>query len=81
MCYSKLNLDNCEVDLKDYSDMQDWSPKRLRTLRNNLNNRISSMKTGTEKKLGENHPLFGLELGDCNELLERVLRLIKDSSK
>lgn len=67
--------------MKDYNDIESWTPKRLRTLRNNLNNRISSLAVGNEKNLGANHPLFGLESEDCKALLEKVLKILREKSK
>lgn len=67
--------------MKDYTDIDSWTPKRLRTLRNNLNNRVSALATGNEKSLGANHPLFGLEVGDCKELLEKIHKILKEKSR
>ncbi|EQC44269.1 hypothetical protein [Bacteriovorax sp. Seq25_V] len=62
--------------MKDFSDMSTWSPKRLRTLRNNLNNRISAFSAGSPKELQKSHALFGLEEVECKELLEKVKKLL-----
>lgn len=50
------------------------TPKQMRTLRNQLNNRIKSyddeVKFGKKvPNLSESHTLFGLTIGDCKELL------------
>lgn len=58
--------------MKDYSDLKVFSDKKLRTLRNNLNNRIEAFGNGGEKKLSPSHMLSGLELGDCKKLLDQV---------
>ncbi len=53
------------------ADLEEFSPKQMRTLRNNLNNRIQSF-TNTFKEpkdLPESHKLHGLEEGECRELL------------
>lgn len=56
----------------DYSNLEALSDKKLRTLRNNLNNRIESFTKGGEKKLPPSHMLYNLEAGDCKELLKKV---------
>ncbi len=67
---------------KDLEKIHEWSPKRLRTLRNNLNNRLSSYKLGDKPKdLQASHVLFGLEEGECKELLTKVQTLIKERSR
>lgn len=67
--------------MKDYSDIDSWTPKRLRTLRNNLNNRVQALGTGNEKNLGANHPLFGLEISDCKDLLDKIYKILKEKSR
>jgi hypothetical protein len=56
----------------DYTNLEALSDKKLRTLRNNLNNRIESLTKGGEKNLPPSHMLHNLELKDCNELLKKV---------
>lgn len=63
--------------MRDYSNLEEYTDKRLRTLRNNLNNRIGAIQSGSPKSLGQNHPLYGLELSDCKDLLEKVLNELK----
>lgn len=60
-------------------DIKDWSEKRLRTLRNNLNNRLESFKKDGEnpKTLQPSHKLFGLSEADCKNLLKKVRELLK----
>lgn len=57
--------------------LADKSDKQLRTLRNNLNNRITSFtnedKFGRKAKdLQGSHPLAELGPGECKELLQLV---------
>jgi len=69
---------------KDLTAIHEWSPKRLRTLRNNLNNRISSYKNamgGSVKSLQESHMLYGLEEGECQELLKKVQELLRERDR
>ncbi len=65
--------------MKDFTDISTWSPKRLRTLRNNLNNRISAFESGSTKELQKSHALFGLEEGECKDLLVKVKKLLVTS--
>lgn len=58
--------------MKDYSDLSELTDKKLRTLRNNLNNRLEAFKKGGEKTLPPSHMLHGLDESQCRELLKRV---------
>ncbi|MFG1483336.1 hypothetical protein ABMA79_10370 [Halobacteriovorax sp. HFRX-2_2] len=61
-------------------EMKEYSPKQMRTLRNNLNNRLQSFKNDFKepKELQPSHKLYGLEEGECRELLGVVKKeLIK----
>jgi hypothetical protein len=58
--------------MKDYSNLSNLTDKKLRTLRNNLNNRLIAFKTSTAKNLPPSHMLFGLDEAQCKSLLERV---------
>jgi hypothetical protein len=60
-------------------DIANKSPKQLRTLRNQLNNRIGAFQGGNEAVLKESHPLFGLFEEDCKDLVLIVKRKIKNS--
>jgi len=63
--------------MKDYKDLKVLTDKKLRTLRNNLNNRLESFKTGSAKAVPPSHMLHGLEEGQCKELLVRVGQELK----
>ncbi|WPU65807.1 hypothetical protein [Peredibacter starrii] len=67
--------------MKDYSDLSEFSDKKLRTLRNNINNRLESFGRGGEKNLPPSHMLHGMDDGDCRELLTRVLSEMKNRAK
>lgn len=56
----------------DYKNLPELSDKKLRTLRNNLNNRIESFTRGGEKHLPPSHMLYGLDEADCKSLLKEV---------
>lgn len=56
----------------DYTDLEALTDKKLRTLRNNLNNRLESFAKGGEKNLPPSHMLHNLDLKDCKELLTKV---------
>lgn len=65
--------------MNKFEDLETWSPKRLRTLRNNLNNRISAFKAGGKSpELQKSHKLFEMEQSECEDLLIKVQRLLKD---
>ena len=53
------------------ADLENFSPKQMRTLRNNLNNRLQSFSNEYKepKELQPSHKLYGLEEGECRELL------------
>jgi len=65
----------------DFAQLETWTPKKIRTLRNNLNNRIESFKKDGEgtKELQKSHMLFGLDAGECRELLTRAQKIIKET--
>lgn len=58
--------------MKDYSKLNELSDKQLRTLRNNINNRLEAFKLGNDKKLPPSHKLHGLEEGQCKALLDQI---------
>lgn len=62
----------------DYSKLPDLSDKKLRTLRNNINNRLTSFEKGDEKNLPPSHMLHGLDAKDCRELLVKVQAEMKN---
>lgn len=64
--------------MENFNDLNEWAPKKLRSLRNNLNNRLCSYKkTGEKTKaLTKSHKLFGLSEDDCKGLLKESLKLI-----
>lgn len=65
----------------DYKDLPSLNDKKLRTLRNNLNNRIESLNRGDEKTLPPSHMLHGMDLKECNELKEKVFQEMKKRAK
>lgn len=56
----------------DYTNLVELTDKKLRTLRNNLNNRLESFSKGNEKHLPPSHMLHGLDARECQELLQKV---------
>lgn len=60
-------------------NLEELNPKKLRTLRNNLNNRLESFKTGGDstKPLQKSHVLFGKVEGECRQLLQEVHQELK----
>ncbi len=66
--------------MKDYSDLKGFTDKKLRTIRNNINNRLVSFKSNSEKSLKAlppSHMLHGLDEAQCKALLERVFKELK----
>ena len=70
--YVSQRLEKLKEELKDFS------PKQMRTLRNNLNNRIQSYTNSFKeaKELPESHKLYALEEGECRELLGIVKKIL-----
>jgi len=64
--------------MKDYSNLSTLTDKKLRTLRNNLNNRLEAFKSGNVKNLPPSHMLHGLDESQCKELLKRVQEELKN---
>jgi hypothetical protein len=67
--------------MKDYSDLSILSDKKLRTLRNNINNRLESFKKGDGKHLPPSHMLHGLDEAGIKVLQEKVQKELKDRTK
>lgn len=74
---------NIEARLKELlATFGERTPKQMRTIRNNLNNRIRSLED--EMKLGKavpkisaSHMLFEFELKECKILLQAAQKQIK----
>jgi hypothetical protein len=64
--------------MEKFNDLNEWSDKQLRTIRNNLNNRLTSFKNSSEpKELQKSHKLFGLSERECQDLLKLVQAELK----
>jgi hypothetical protein len=63
--------------MKDYTNLTAFSDKKLRTLRNNINNRLVSFKGVSVKNLPPSHMLHGMDEGQCKALLERIYKELK----
>jgi hypothetical protein len=63
--------------MKDYSNLSVLTDKKLRTLRNNINNRLEAFKKGGEKNLPPSHMLHGMDDKMITELLTRVQKELK----
>ncbi len=71
-------------DLKE--SFKDLTPKQMRTVRNNLNNRIKSfedeMKFGkTLPKVSASHMFYEFELKELKDVLEFAMKKIKSDEK
>lgn len=64
----------------DYKNLPELSDKKLRTLRNNLNNRIEAFGKGAVKNLPPSHMLFDLDEAQCRNLLKDVFAEMKRRS-
>lgn len=63
-----------DTSLEKFNDLDSYSPKKLRTLRNNLNNRLAHFAGHGDKakELKPSHKLYGLDQNQCEELLKQV---------
>ncbi len=61
------------------TDLKECSDKKLRTIRNNLNNRISSYNQSGDsaKELQKSHMLYGLDKSACEEMLKNIQEEMK----
>lgn len=67
--------------MKDLKTIEEWTEKKLRTLRNNLNNRLESFKKNdVPKALQASHVLYGLTEKQCKELSDKVKSLLTKKS-
>ena len=64
-------------------NLTEMNPKKLRTLRNNLNNRLSSFKTGggAAAPLQKSHVLAEMSESECTALLKEVIAEMKKRTK
>ena len=64
-----------------FNDLESYSPKKLRTLRNNLNNRLAHFGGHGDKakELAPSHRLYGLDEAQCQFLLKEVQKLLSPS--
>ena len=69
--------------MDSFENLNEWGPKKLRTLRNNLNNRLTSFENqgADAKSLQKSNMLFGLGEDQCSELLKKVQAILKKQSK
>ena len=77
------DLGTTEKKRLSVAGLADKTPKQLRTIRNNLNNRISSFEQ--ELKVGKSlpvlsasHMLYNFDLKECRVLLEATKKIIKN---
>ena len=77
-------MDKIETRVKNLiSSFKDKNPKQMRTIRNNLNNRISSFEAELEfdrplPKISASHMLFDFDLKDCRAILLAAKRQLKN---
>jgi len=69
------------IRLKSIQELDSWNTKELRKLRITIKNRIESLSLNSKKKLPTSHPLCGLEVQECRDLLEKVKRAQKHLSR
>ncbi|MFI5390586.1 MAG: hypothetical protein ACHQYQ_04420 [Bacteriovoracales bacterium] len=64
--------------MKDLDSIENWKPKKLRTLRMNLNNRLQTFKSKGPgaPELQKSNKLYGLKEEECKELLVKVQKLL-----
>ncbi len=67
--------------MKDYKSFEDFSDKKLRTLRNNINNRLEAFKKGDGKNLPPSHMLHGMDEAEIKTLLVRVQKEMKERAQ
>jgi hypothetical protein len=69
--------------MKDYSNLTILNDKKLRQIRNNINNRLESFKKGEDKvkALSPSHMLSGMDEAACLALQERIFKEMKKRSR
>jgi ATP-binding cassette ChvD family protein len=65
------------VPKKNLNKLEEWTDKALRTLRNQINNRIMALQNSSKATLQASHILAGKSLQECSELLLVVNRSLK----
>lgn len=67
---------------KNIKNLTDWNMKELRKLKINANNRIGSIKSHrSNSELAKSHILYGLELGELEDLVLEIKRAEKKLSE
>lgn len=68
------------IKAKDITKLDTWNAKELRKLRMVIKNRLSAFEGSSgPKSLPETHPLFEMEVSECKDLLENVLKAEKNN--
>ena len=69
--------------MKDYSNLSILNDKKLRQIRNNINNRLESFKKSGDnaKPLASSHMLSGMDEAACLALQERIFKEMKKRSR
>lgn len=66
------------IKLKPLNELESWNSKELRKLRITIKNRMESLKVASKpKELPSSHPLHGMELEECQALLDKVIKAEK----
>ncbi len=68
------------IKLKPINELELWNTKELRKLQITLKNRIESLNL-KYKELPQSHPLHGMKIENCKDLLEEVKRAEKELTK
>ena len=70
------------IRLKNIKELSSWNEKELRKLRMTVRNRISSFESASQaKELPEAHPLSGMSVTECNQLLDQIISTEKNLRK
>ena len=69
------------IKAKDITKLNEWNAKELRKLRITVKNRISSLDLSSPKELPSSHVLTGMEMGECQQLLQKIIKAERDLVK
>lgn len=62
---------------KDINALDTWNIKELRKLKIMSKNRISALELAPKKEVAKSHPLFGMGVEECKDLITQIQKAEK----
>lgn len=62
---------------KDITALDTWNIKELRKLKIMSKNRMSALELAPNKEVTQSHPLFGMGIEECKDLISKIQKAEK----